>query len=161
MGSNYYPWGPHGPQGGPNQVTPNPTPAYVPPPMPQPVSYGTPAPATYSGGGGGTVGYQGTYTYTPRPKHYWLALFLSLVFGPLGLFYASKKGALILLVLLFAVPYSLATLGAWPGTFHRHPLLILQHDAVMNRMWSICVFLSVVWSMFGVRRYNKALKAGK
>ena len=158
MGSNYYPWGPHGPQGGPNQVTPNPTPAYVPPPS-NPVSYGAPAPATYGAPGRGA--HQGTYTYTPGPKHYWLALLLTFIFGPLGLFYASKKGALLLLVLLFAVPYSLASLGVWPGTFHRHPLYILQHDAVMNQMWSLCVGVSMIWSVIGVRRYNKAFKAGK
>jgi len=155
MGS--FPWGPHGPQSGPNQVTPNPTPAYVPPPpMESPGSFGVPAPASYGGGGGGVVGYQGTYT--PGPKHYWLALPLTFFLGPLGLFYASKKGALLLLVLFFAGPYLLASYGPSLGIFPRHPQFALQR-AMINQMWSLCVVLSMIWSVVAVRLHNKALKA--
>jgi len=165
MGS--FPWGPPGPQSGPNQVTPNPTPAYVPPawnpalayipPAPTPVSYGTPAPAAHTGSGGGVY----LHTHTPGPKHYWLAVLLSFLFGPVGLFYASKKGALILLLLLVGVPVGLAALGAWPGAIHRHPLSVQEHDSIMNRMWSACVFFSMIWCVIGVRRYNQTLKAAK
>jgi len=153
MGSNSYPWGPHGPQSGPNQVTPNPTPAWV----PQQIgggSWAPSAPAPYSGGGnaGGSVA---TVPWTPRPKSYVLALILSLLFGPFGLFYASKKGSLVVFLLMLGVPYMLATLGAFGPGFHRQPLYILQHDAVMNRFWALAVFCSLIWSVISVRRYNK------
>jgi hypothetical protein len=166
MGANSYPWGPHGPQSGPNEVTPNPTPAYVPPAHDAGAydaynagSYAPPA--TYSGGTRASTGggYAPT-TYTPRPKSHVVAMILSFLFGPFGLFYASKKGALVMLLLLFGVPVALAMQGAWGPAFHRHPLEILGHDAVMNRMWSVAVFFSVVWSVIGVRSYNKKLQAG-
>jgi len=156
MGGSY-PWGPHGPQSGPNQVTPNPTPAWVPPPAaPSGGSWGRPLPA----GGGGQAGTSVPITFTPRPKRYWLALLLAAIFGPLGLFYASKKGALLLLALLFAVPYAMATMGVWPA-FHRHPLYVLANDAVMDRMWRVCVMASLVWCVSGVHRYNKQFKEAK
>ena len=162
MGS--YPWGPHGPQSGPNEVTPNPTPAYVPPPEPSGGSWAPPAynpsassygaPAAYSGGA--VYGR----TFTPRPKSYLLALILSFLFGPLGLFYATKKGALVMLLLLVGVPVGLGVLGTWGGAIQRHPLEILGHDSVMNRFWSVSVFFSMIWSVIRVRGYNKRLKAG-
>src|SRR5690349_10949457 len=106
-----FPWGPNGPETGPNEVTPNPTPSYVPPPPtpsyePPASSWGAPVsgPAYY---GGNSVPYTGpVYSgpIKPRRKHYFLALFLTFLFGPLGLFYASKKGALAVLFLLVAVP---------------------------------------------------------
>ena len=159
MGGNSYPFGPHGPQGGPHQVTPNPTPAWVPPPpMASPGPFVPQASGPYAGGGGASTSYP--VNYTPGPKRYWLALLLAAIFGPLGLFYASKKGALLLLVLLFAVPYTMASMGVWPA-FHRHPLYVLANDGVMDRMWRLCVMASLVWCVFGVRRYNMAFKAAK
>jgi len=160
MGS--YPWGPHGPQSGPNQVTPNPTPAYVPPP-PEPTYYPpTPSGGTSYGGGyapSGTdavgVGYGGP---TPGPKRYWLALVLTFFFGPLGLFYATKKGALIMLLLLVGVPVTLSVAGILPYGSVAHPFAILDHDGIMNQMWSLSVLLSMIWSIVGVRRYNAARK---
>lgn len=159
MGSNSYPWGPHGPQSGPNQVTPNPTPAWVPPPpMASPGPFVPQASGPSASAGGASTSYP--INYAPRPKHYWLALILAAIFGPLGLFYASKKGALLLLVLLFAVPYTLASMGVWP-VFHRHPLDVLGNDRVMDGMWRLCVLASLVWCVFGVRRYNKQFQAEK
>jgi len=110
---------------------------------------------------GGAVNTNYTYTFKRGPKHYWLGLILAAIFGPLGLFYASKKGALLLLVLLFAVPYTLATLGGWHGAFLRHPLNVLGNDRVMDGMWRLCVLGSLVWCVFGVRRYNKQFKEVK
>ena len=159
MGANY-PWGPHGPQAGPNQVTPNPTPAYVPPPAPSGGSW-APAPSVpYSGGGGGNYAGSGTAagTYTPRPKSYVLALILGAVFGPFGLLYVSARGALLLLLLLGGVPVTLAKLGAYGPALHRFPLEVLGRDAVMNPMWRLCVMASLVWAVIGVWRHNRRLK---
>lgn len=159
-----YPWGPHGPQSGPNQVTPNPTPAYVPPP-PEPAYYPPSSgggQTSYSGSGyvapsGNTVGV-GYGGHTPGPKRYWLALVLASFFGPLGLFYATKKGALIMLLLLVGVPVSFSVIGVLPYGSMAHPFAILDHDGIMNQMWCFSVVLSMIWSIVGVRRYNAALK---
>jgi len=161
MGS--YPWGPHGPQSGPNQVTPNPTPAYVPPP-PAPAYYPpSPAPTYYPQSSGSyngatqSAGYGSGYT-GPRKKSYVLAFILALLFGPLGLFYASKKGALIMLVLLFVVPITLAAMGAYPFVSPSNPLRVIQYDRVMNPMYSSCLFFCVIWSVAGVLRHNRWVK---
>jgi len=154
MGGNY-PWGPHGPQSGPNQVTPNPTPAWV----PQQIGGGSWAPsAPAPSGGGGHAGPVATISWTPKPKSYVLALILSAIFGPFGLFYAAKKGSLLFLVLLFAVPYMLASMGAFGPAFHRHPLEIIGIDRVMNRFWTLAVFCSLIWAVVAVWRYNRAFK---
>ena len=87
MGS--YPWGPHGPQSGPNQVTSNPTPAYVPPPA-APSWTPTVQGGGYGGGPVANTGYVATPS-GPRKKHYVLAVILAAIFEPVGLFYASKK----------------------------------------------------------------------
>ena len=148
-----YPWGPHGPQVGPNQVTPNPTPAYVPPP-----SYNAPSWPTPSYGGG-AVGSGAPMVYTgPRRKGYFVALLLTLLFGPLGLFYASKKGALLVLLFLIGFPVTLSFLGAIPGGSPMHPFAILDHDSIMNPMWSLCVMISMGWAVFAVAKHNRALK---
>ncbi len=160
MGSNYYPWGPHGPQSDPNAVTPNPTPSYSPPASsgwdtPSSPSYGSPV--SYGGGGGG--GYAGPTG--PRLKSYFLGIVCTMVFGPFGLFYASKKGALIMLLVLFGVPITLGALVLAPAHQAVNPLSILDNTRIMNPMWSVSVFCSVIWSIISVRLYNKAQKASK
>ena len=156
-----YPWGPHGPQSDPNSVTPNPTPAYVPPPSSSGWDDSTAtAPQPSYGGGGGGGSYGGGYAGPsgPRRKSYVLAVILSAVFGPLGLFYASKKGALILLLVLVGVPITLGFLG--PPYFPYRatsPIQVLDDTRIMNPMWSTCAFLSVVWAVVAVRIRNRAL----
>lgn len=157
MGS--YPWGPHGPQSGPNQVTPNPTPAYEPPPAaptyyPPPQSFGPSQAPSYSGGAAQSTGYVAT---GPRKKSYVLAVILALLFGPLGLLYASKKGALVMLALLFAVPITLAAMGTYRFVPASEPWRVIQHDAVMNGMYSSCLFFCVIWSVLGVYRRNRSI----
>ena len=159
MGSNMYPWGPHGPQSGPNQVIPNPTPAYVPPPA---SSGGWSAPVpSYSGGGGGGGGFSGYAGYSgPRKKSYILSTLLTMIFGPFGLFYANAKGALVMLGFLFALPAVLGFLGMGPGVRHAgDPLAMLNNDRVMENMWSLSVFCSVIWSLIAVMRHNRKVKA--
>jgi hypothetical protein len=109
-------------------------------------------------GGGGDAGPVATIPWTPKPKSYVLALILSCLFGPFGLFYASKKGALIVFLLMLAVPVALSSMGAYGPAFHRQPLEIIGRDAVMNRFWTLAVFCSLIWAVIGVRRYNKQFK---
>jgi hypothetical protein len=154
-----YPWGPHGPQSGPNEITPNPTPSYVPPPSAP--AYAPPAsPVSYGGGSYGVASNSaGQFAAGPRSKHYLIALILTFLFGPLGLFYASKKGALLVLFILIGLPVTLGVLGVLPGGSPAHPFSILDHDSVMTRMWSLCVVISMLWSVPAVWRHNAALKA--
>jgi len=161
-----YPWGPHGPQTGPNEVTPNPTPAYVPPPMPEYVApptyvpqtpyYGAPAAGAVSYGGG-SVGFAGPIR--PRPKGYVVALILTFLFGPLGLFYSTKKGALAMLVFLVGVPVGLSAIGPLPFGSASHPFAVLDHSSVMDGMWSLSVILSMFWAAIAVNRHNAELEA--
>jgi hypothetical protein len=150
-----YPWGPHGPQSGPNQVTPNPTPAYVPPP-PAPTYAPRIAAPTYANG---TAQNAAPVAWGPRKKSYIFAVILALLFGPLGLFYGSKKGALMLLFLLFAVPVALAAMGAYPFVAPSHAFRALAFDSVMNPIYRVCAFCSVIWTVFGVYRHNAWVKA--
>jgi hypothetical protein len=159
MGS--YPWGPHGPQSGPNQVTPNPTPAYVPPPAPSGGSWAPPAPS-YGGGGRGAPNYgggggTGAGVGGPRRKGYVLAVILTAIFGPFGLMYITFRGALLMLALLLGTPYTLARMGAYGRAFQRTPLEIIGRDAVMNRWWTLAVMICVVWSVIGVWWHNRKI----
>ena len=104
--------------------------------------------------GAGYVGYSG-----PHKKGYIVALILTFLFGPLGLFYATKKGALVMLVLLVGVPVVLGAVGVLPGGSASHPFAILDHDSIMNRMWSLSVVVSMVMSVVGVGRYNAKVKS--
>jgi hypothetical protein len=165
--SGYYPWGPHGPQSSPTEVTPNPTSAYVPPP--EAPSYSDPV--SYSGGGGGYSGgsatgggYAGSaagYSGPPR-KSYAVAVVLSAIFGPLGLFYANAKAAKILLALVaanvvwqvFSTPLLVINRA---GGF----LSFIGSSEALSWAWSLATFASVVLSVLGVRSFRKALDATK
>jgi hypothetical protein len=74
------------------------------------------------------------------------------------LFYATKKGALILLLLLVGVPITLGFLG--PPYFPYRatsPIQILDDTRIMNPLWYACSVLSVVWAVVAVRIRNRAL----
>src|SRR5258708_29332722 len=89
-----YPWGPHGPQSGPNEVTPNPTPAYVPPPpSPTPAYYPTSTPS-YGGGPVPSVGAGAPFPKPslPRREGLFMALVLSFLFWARGLFFCAERG---------------------------------------------------------------------
>jgi hypothetical protein len=148
-----FPWGPHGPQTGPNEVTPNPTPSYVPPPMPEYVASSYGAPTSY----GGPVQYSGPVT--PRTKGYIIALILTFLFGPLGLFYATKRGALAMLVFLVGIPVSLSAIGILPFGSASHPFAVLDHSSIMDGMWKLSVVFSMIWAVVAVNRYNARMKA--
>ena len=157
-----YPWGPHGPQSGPNQVTPNPTPAYV-PPAPTPSWNPAPSAPSYGGGGGtgsvggGYVGYSG-----PKGKSYLLALILSTLFGPLGLLYSSKMmGVLGLVTFSFLIYLQVAHAPAGMINASGGFMNFMANNAVLDHAWSLFVFWSVVFAIIGVFRYNRAIKKKK
>jgi hypothetical protein len=158
---NTYPWGPHGPQSSPHQVTPNPTPAYVPPPAApsysNPVSYG--GGGGYSGGGtgtytgGGGVGYGG-----PVRRSYAIAFVLAAIFGPFGLLYSNAKPAKLLLLLVAAnTAWNVLTTSSTVIERAGGYLSFIGDSASMASLWSLVTFLSVILSIVGVRasRQNK------
>lgn len=75
---------------------------------------------------------------TRSPKSQGIGIILTLLFGSLGLFYASIIGAIIMIVVEIAV--AIFTLGFG---------LIVTH------------LICAVWSLIAVSSYNKKLLAGK
>lgn len=61
-----------------------------------------------------------------------------------------------MLAFLVGVPVILCRLGVVPSVAGGNPFPVLDNYAVMNRMWSISVFLSVVWLVVAVRIRNGA-----
>lgn len=162
---NTYPWGPHGPQSSPHQVTPNPTPAYVPPPMP---TYQAPA-STNSGTSYGSGGYSGGTTTGavvgfggPARKSYVIAVILAGIFGPLGLLYSNAKPAKLLLLLV-------AANTAWQVFTTSTPVIeraggylsFIGDSSSMATLWSLVTFLSVILSVVGVRASRKETEEDK
>jgi hypothetical protein len=132
-------------------------PEYVAPP-----TYVAPGPF-YGGAATGSVSYGGgpaqfAGPIRPRPKGYVVALILTLLFGPLGLFYATKKGALAMLLLLVGVPVGLSLAGLLPFGSVGHPFAVLDHSSVMDGMWSLSVILSMFCAVVAVNRHNAGLK---
>jgi hypothetical protein len=61
-------------------------------------------------------------------------LLLAFLFGPLGLFYATKKGALGMLLFLVGVPVALSAMGVSTFGSASHPFAVLDHGSVMDPM---------------------------
>lgn len=157
----YYPFGPHGPQSGPNEVLPNPTPPYVPPPADfgsGPEWGGAPAPSSGGSYGGGPV-YTGPPA-PPRPRSYIVAVFWTLVCGPFALLFYSIPGMLLVLMLMLGYPVLLIKLGHPPGYYEPGtPISIWGNEAVMSPLWWKAVVVSMVWAVVVVVRYNRDIKA--
>lgn len=92
------------------------------------------------------------YVAVKSPKSVGLGILLALLFGPIGLFYSSVSGGLImtfgpiiLLVMLFF------------GIFTDNPLLfgvsIILILGFAFTWWLICM----IWAVIGVNRYNREL----
>lgn len=72
------------------------------------------------------------------PKSVGIALILTLLFGPLGLLYATVTGGLIMItigVILGVLTLGMAFIVVWP--------------------------ISIIWSYFAVKKYNEALYSGQ
>lgn len=163
--SGYYPFGPHGPRSSPTQVTPNPTPAYVPPPMPAAPSYSNPV--SYGGGGYAVGTGAGNYVGGvglggPARKSYIIAVILSGIFGPLGLFYANAKAAKLLL-LLIAANVIWQVLTAPLADIYRAGgfLSFIGDNQTLGSLWSVATFLSVILSIASIRSFRKKQEADK
>ena len=139
----------HAPQHAPDHATQNPTPQG---------SWGHDSSATDAAwspsqtrsqatSGSGSASYT-PVVYAPTPKSVTVAIVLAMVFGPLGLFYASVLNGIVALfvVVPLARGLGLTVVAALGGRIE--PL-----TAVVAAMWCI----TVPWAVIGVRRRNKKL----
>ena len=74
-----------------------------------------------------------------RPKSFWIALVLTILFGPLGMFYATVFGALVMIVLsvlVTVVTFGFGLAFVWPASiawavtavyFHNEKLLAQEY----------------------------------
>lgn len=92
-----------------------------------------------------TASYAGACVPARRlPKSLIAALVLPLLFGPLGLFYASMKGALIVIGLLLAGPMITGT---------------VDNASVMAPALAFSYFVSIAWSVISVIAHNRSVSA--
>ena len=102
-----------------------------------------------------SVAYSGPPYVGPQPKGLIRGLLYSAVFGPLGLFYGSKKGAMLILVALFAIPAFVNSQSmAGAGTAGSSSLLVFEIEGV-RALWPISVLCSVVWSILAISSHNR------
>jgi hypothetical protein len=110
------------------------------------------------------VGTDGAYVGAggPRGKSYLLAVILSTLFGPLGLLYSSKMmGVLGLVTFSFLVYTQVAHVPAAVISASGGFMNFMANNALLDHMWSVFVFWSVVLAIIGVFRYNRAIKKKK
>jgi hypothetical protein len=81
-----------------------------------------------------------------QPKSLVKAVLLALVFGPVGLAYASRIGALVVFGLT-------ALAGVASGGMRG-----LDNDSVMGPIWKLAVVGSVAWAVIATRAFNARLK---
>ncbi|TAL27981.1 MAG: hypothetical protein EPN97_15630 [Alphaproteobacteria bacterium] len=101
---------------------------------------------TYSGGGGGNTACI-SLPPVARSKSMVLSVILAMLFGPIGLLYASRKGAAVVAALM---------VGA--GLVQGGSLHALLDDAVMNPIWVVARIISIVWAAGAVIAYNRREK---
>jgi hypothetical protein len=81
-----------------------------------------------------------------RPKSLVKAVLLALIFGPIGLAYASRRGALVIFGLLVLA-------GALSGGMRG-----LDNESVMGPLWQIAAVASVAWAVIATRAFNARLE---
>lgn len=81
---------------------------------------------------------QASVIVTRSPKGQGIGLILTLLFGPLGLFYSSVIGGIIMTII--AIPVTIFTIGIG---------------------WLAIVPICCIWSLIAVSSHNKKLYSGK
>ena len=146
---DFYPWGPHGPRSDHPNVIPNPTPVDTVP------KFEAWQPTVPSLGGGGS--YSGSTALPRNPgKSVLMGILLTAIFGPLGLFYASKKGALAMLVAWFGLSMLMSLPGS-PAAQPGAPSPALWIEVAFQVLWPLAAAGSVVLSVVAVIAHNKKL----
>lgn len=93
-------------------------------------------------------------------KSWGVSILLTLFFGPLGLFYATKKGAFIMLV----VSFILLTIHASISTFALKRIIDTGPSDYLRMLYALNEIIiamipiaCTVWGMIAVNKYNQAL----
>jgi hypothetical protein len=93
------------------------------------------------------------YLVTKSPKSVGLAILLTFVFGPIGLFYASVSGGLIMTF----TPILLALLVV-VGLFQENSLLLGWSFGLLLIFAATFWLINIIWAVVSVRSYNQELE---
>jgi hypothetical protein len=90
---------------------------------------------------------------TKSPKSVGIAILLTILFGPIGLFYATISGALIMILAPILV-LALFLIG-----------VLQENSALMNLSAGLLLFfaltywlISIIWAVISVKEYNKEIE---
>lgn len=95
----------------------------------------------------------GPYLTTKSPKSVGIAILLTILFGPIGLFYASISGALIMIFTPILV-LALFLIG-----------VLQENSTLMNLSAGLLLFFAltywlicIIWAVISVNEYNKEIE---
>lgn len=93
-----------------------------------------------------------TYSIVKNTKSTGIAILLTLIFGPIGLFYASILGGFIMtfVPIIVAIMFFIGAIGGNNAIFFSS-FIIMVIGAAFH--WIICI----LWAVIGVSNYNKKL----
>jgi hypothetical protein len=86
-----------------------------------------------------------------------MGILLTALFGPLGLFYASKKGALAMLAAWFGLSMLMSLPGAGSASQPGVPFVALWMEVAFQVLWPLAALGSIIWSVIAVLGHNKRL----
>ncbi len=98
------------------------------------------------------------YVLVKQEKSVGISLLLTLLFGPLGLFYSTVKGGLIM-TFLYPVFIGLSVFVLIGGAAFDNPELILGSFAVIIIALIFYTAICLVWSVTAVNHYNEKIRA--
>ena len=88
-----------------------------------------------------SVNVQPQYVVAQPTKSIGIGIVLTLLFGPIGLFYASISGGIIMLII--------------GGILNFFGLLLMGFGVLFT--WPLTCLVCAIWSYFSISRYNAAL----
>ena len=90
---------------------------------------------------------------TKSPKSIGIAILLTILFGPIGLFYASVSGALIM-ILVPIIPILLLVFG-----FSQDNSVLMNLSLGLLLFFALTYWLiSIIWAVISVNSYNKEIE---
>jgi len=93
------------------------------------------------------------FILTKSPKSIGIAILLTLLFGPIGLFYASVSGGLIMT--MTPVFLLLLLIG---GILQENSILVLWSSGLLLIFILTFWLINIIWAVISVRNYNKQIE---
>ena len=93
------------------------------------------------------------FLVTKSPKSIGIALLLTFLFGPIGLFYASISGGLIMII----TPIILIVL-LYAGVWQESSLLMAWTSGLIIIFILAYWLIILIWAVIGVRNYNEKIE---